>query len=145
MMPVHYKGGSEAMTDVIGGHVDTFMSSMTQALPLIRGGQMKALAVTGDERSPAAPEVPTFAEAGFEGVDIGQWWGLFAPAGTPDEVVATINDAVNQVLSTDATKEFLAKDGGVPTPVEPAEFAATVQDELTKWARIAQEKGIQAQ
>ncbi len=145
MTPVHYKGGSEAMTDVIGGHVDLFMSSMTQALPLIRDGQMNGLAVTGDERAEAASEIPTFAEAGIEGMDIGQWWGIFVPAGTPDEIVAKLNDDINTVLESDETKEFLAKDGAVPTPMEPAAFGDLVQSELQKWAGIAEDAGISAQ
>src|SRR5690606_2229299 len=88
MSPVHYKGGSEAMTDVIGGHADLFMSSMTQALPLIRGGQLRGLMVTSAERSEAAPDIPTAKEAGLEGVDVEQWWGILAPAGTPNEIVS---------------------------------------------------------
>jgi tripartite-type tricarboxylate transporter receptor subunit TctC len=145
MTPVHYKGGSEAMTDVIGGHVDLFMSSMTQALPLIRDGQMNGLAVTGDERAEAAPEIPTFAEEGVEGMNIGQWWGIFAPAGIPDDVVQKLNDDINTVLESDKTKEFLAKDGAVPVPMEPAEFNDFVQSELQKWADIAEKAGIRAQ
>jgi tripartite-type tricarboxylate transporter receptor subunit TctC len=145
MQPVHYKGGSEAMTDVIGGHADLFMSSMTQALPLIRDGQLKGLAVTGDTRSEAAPEIPTFAEAGLQGIDVGQWWGIFVPAGTPDEIVAKLNDDINTVLQTEETKTFLAGEGAVPTPMEEGAFAAHVQEELQKWAAIAQEANIKAQ
>jgi tripartite-type tricarboxylate transporter receptor subunit TctC len=145
MIPVHYKGGSEAMTDVIGGHADLFMSSMTQALPLIRGGQLRGLVVTSDQRASVAPEIPTAEEAGVKGVDIEQWWGILAPAGTPDEIVNKINGDINKVLGTDATKEFLARDAARPTPMSAQAFGKLIQDELQKWRTIAEKANIQAQ
>jgi tripartite-type tricarboxylate transporter receptor subunit TctC len=145
MTPVHYKGGSEAMTDVIGGHADLFMSSMTQALPLIRGGQLRGLVVTSTERASVAPEIPTTAEAGVQGVDVEQWWGILAPAGTPDDVVNKINADINKILATDATKEFLARDAGRPTPMPAAEFGKLIQTELQKWREVAQKADIKAQ
>jgi tripartite-type tricarboxylate transporter receptor subunit TctC len=145
MTPVHYKGGSEAMTDVIGGHADLFMSSMTQALPLIRGGQLRGLVVTSTERASVAPEIPTTAEAGVQGVDVEQWWGILAPAGTPDDVVNKINADLNKILATDATKEFLARDAGRPTPMSAAEFGKLIQSELQKWREVAQKADIKAQ
>lgn len=145
MTPVHYKGGSEAMTDVIGGHVDLFMSSMTQALPLIRGGQMRGLVVTSSERSDAAPDVPTLRESGIDDADIEQWWGIMAPANTPADVVEKINADINRVLSTDETKEFLARDGGRPTPMSASEFADLVKNELKRWREVADEAGIKAE
>jgi tripartite-type tricarboxylate transporter receptor subunit TctC len=145
MTPVHYKGGSEAMTDVIGGHADLFMSSMTQALPLMRGGQLRGLVVTSTERASVAPEVPTAAEIGIKGVDVEQWWGILAPAGTPPDVVTKINADVNKILATDATKEFLARDAGRPTPMSADAFAKLIQDELQKWGEIAQKAGIKAE
>lgn len=145
MTPVHYKGGSEAMTDVIGGHSDLFMSSMTQALPLIRGGQLRGLMVTSDERAAVAPEIPTAKEAGLEGVDVEQWWGILAPAGTPDNIVAKINADINKVLTSDATKEFLARDAARPTPISPEAFGKLIQSELQKWRTVAEKAGIKAQ
>jgi tripartite-type tricarboxylate transporter receptor subunit TctC len=145
MIPVHYKGGSEAMTDVIGGHADLFMSSMTQALPLIRGGQLRGLVVTSQERASVAPEIPTADEAGVKGVDVEQWWGILAPAGTPDNIVNKINQDINKVLATDATKEFLARDAGRPTPMSPEAFGKLIQDELKKWTDIAEKADIKAQ
>jgi tripartite-type tricarboxylate transporter receptor subunit TctC len=145
MTPVHYKGGSEAMTDVIGGHADLFMSSMTQALPLIRGGQLRGLVVTSTERASVAPEIPTTNEAGIPGVDVEQWWGILAPAGTPDDVVNKINADINKILATDATKEFLARDAGRPTPMSAAEFGKLIQAELEKWREVAQKADIKAQ
>jgi tripartite-type tricarboxylate transporter receptor subunit TctC len=145
MTPVHYKGGSEAMTDVIGGHVDLFMSSMTQAIPQIRAGEMTGLAVTGEKRSEAAPELPTLAEAGVEGVDIQQWWGIFAPADTSPEIVAKINADINKVLASEETKKFLARAGGEPVPMSPEEFDAFVDDQLQRWQQVADKAGIRAQ
>jgi tripartite-type tricarboxylate transporter receptor subunit TctC len=106
---------------------------------------LKGLAVTGAERAEATPEIPTLAEAGVEGVNVQQWWGVFAPAGTPDEIVAKINAHINQVLESDETKEFLGRDGGEPWPMTPEEFDAHVDEELQKWAAIAEEAGISAQ
>lgn len=145
MIPVHYKGGSEAMTDVIGGHADLFMSSMTQALPLIRGGQLRGLVVTSDQRASVAPDVPTTDEAGVKGVDVEQWWGILAPAGTPDAIANKINADINKVLETEATKEFLARDAARPTPMSVEAFDKLIHDELQKWSRIAEKANIQAQ
>jgi tripartite-type tricarboxylate transporter receptor subunit TctC len=145
MNAVHYKGGSEAMTDVIGGHSDLFMSSMTQALPLIRGGQLRGLVVTGTERAAVAPEIPTAAEAGVPGVDVEQWWGILAPAGTPDNIVQKLNADINKILSTEATKEFLARDAGRPTPMSADEFGKIIKTELKKWREIAEKADIKAQ
>jgi Uncharacterized protein conserved in bacteria len=145
MTPVHYKGGSEAMTDVIGGHVDSFMSSMTQALPLIRGGQMRGLVVTGTERSAAVPDIPTTDESGIPGVDVEQWWGILAPAKTPADVVEKLNADINAVLSTQETKDFLAKDAGRPTPMSVQEFTDLINAELDKWHDIAQKADIKAE
>ena len=145
MTPVHYKGGSEAMTDVIGGHVDSFMSSMTQALPLIRGGQMRGLVVTSAERSEAVPEIPTANESGISGVDVEQWWGILAPAGTPMEIVEKINADINAVLSTQEVKDFLARDAGRPTPMSVQEFTDLIDSELVKWRDVAQKADIKAE
>lgn len=145
MEPVHYKGGSEAMTDVIGGHVDLFFSSMTQALPLIRGGQMRGLVITGAERSEAVPDIPTTDEAGIAGVDVEQWWSILAPAGTPADIVDKLNADINAVLSTQETKDFLAKDAGRPTPMSVQELTDLINTELDKWSEIAKKAGIKAE
>lgn len=145
MTPVHYKGGSEAMTDVIGGHVDLFMSSMTQALPLIRGGQMRGLVVSSDVRSDVAPDVPTLKESGIDDADIEQWWGIMAPSNTPADIVEKINADINRVLSTDETKAFLARDGGRPTPMSASDYASLVKNELKRWKQVADEAGIKAE
>lgn len=145
MSPVHYKGGSEAMTDVIGGHVDLFMSSMTQALPLIRGGQMRGLVVTGKERSAAVPDIPTADEAGIPGVDVEQWWSILAPAGTPADIVEKLNADINAILSTQETKDFLAREAGRPTPMSVQELTDLINTELDKWRGIAEKAGIVAE
>ncbi|MCS0503717.1 Bug family tripartite tricarboxylate transporter substrate binding protein [Ancylobacter mangrovi] len=142
LTPVHYKGGSEAMTAVIGGHSDMFMSSMTQALPLIRGGQLRGLVVTGKERATVVPDIPTTDEAGIPGVDVQQWWGIMAPAGTPMDVVEKLNADINKVMSTEATKEFLARDAGRPTPMSVQEFSDLISAQLKKWPEVADKAGI---
>ena len=145
MEPVHYKGGSPAMADVIGGHVDLFFSSMTQALPQIRAGLMTGIMVSSEERSPATPDLPTMVEKGLKDAVVNQWWGLFAPAGTPDEIVRKINADLNTIVNSDETKEFLAKDGGTPAPTSVEQFAETVKKETAKWKEIAQEANIKAE
>jgi tripartite-type tricarboxylate transporter receptor subunit TctC len=138
----HYKGGSEAMTDVIGGHVDLYVGSINQMLPQFRAGQLRGLAVTSPERSPAMPDTPTLKEAGIPNSEIQQWWGIMVPAGTPDDVVQKLNADINEVMGSDAGKEFLSKDGAVPSRMTAKEYQAFVSDELTKWKGIAERTGI---
>jgi tripartite-type tricarboxylate transporter receptor subunit TctC len=137
MTPAHYKGGSEAMTDVIGGHVDLYLGSITQMLPQIRAGQMRGLVVTSPERSPSLPDVPTLKESGIANSEVEQWWGIMVPAGTPEAVVTKLNADINAVMGTDETKAFLARDGGTQSLLSQAEFAKFVQDELAKWKSVA--------
>ncbi len=145
MTPVHYKGGSEAMTDVIGGHADLFMSSMSQALPLIRGGQLRGLVITGKQRAEVAADIPTAEELGIKGVDVNQWWGILAPAKTPMDLVEKVNADINTVLASDETKAFLAKDAAQPTPMSVQEFSDLINTELDRWRQIAEKSGIKAE
>lgn len=143
--PVQYKGGTEAVRDVIGGHIDTYFGSLTQVAGQIRSNVITAVAQTGKARAAAAPDLPTFAEAGVEGVDVDQWWGILAPAGTPTEVVARINHDINTILSSEEARQFFAKDGATPTPISPAAFTAMIHDELERWRKVANEAGIKAE
>ncbi|HET8722215.1 MAG TPA: tripartite tricarboxylate transporter substrate binding protein [Nitrospira sp.] len=145
LTPVHYSGGTEAMTDLIGGHVDLYFGTIVQLLPTIEGGQLSGLLVTSPDRSTSLPDVPTPVEAGLAEAQVEVWWGLFAPGGTPDDIINKVNADINSVLSTPEAKEFLAGYGARPASLSAEEFTAHVQDELQKWRRIAEEQEIKAE
>jgi tripartite-type tricarboxylate transporter receptor subunit TctC len=145
MTPVHYKGGAEALVDMIGGHVDLFLSSLPQALPHIKSGALRGLAVASATRADTLPDVPTLAEAGLTGAEIEQWFAVFAPAETPNEVVAKLNADINAVLETQETKDLMSKDGSQPAPGSVEQFSAMVHDELEKWKLVAADANIKAQ
>lgn len=143
LVAVHYQGSSQPLVDLIGGNVDAYFASTTRMLQLVRDGRVKALAITGPARSSAAPDIPTFAEAGFPAAgELVQWWGILAPAGTPDDVIAKINADVSSVMTTDAARGFLANDGGEPNPMTPAEMKSFMEGEFTTWMEIATSAGI---
>lgn len=122
MNAVQYKGGSPAMTDTMGGHIEFSIGSMTQVLPQIRNGMLRGVAVTSAQRSEAAPDIPTFQEAGIKGYEIQQWWGLLGPANVDPAIQAFINASVNKALASKELIEFLAADGGKPKPMSVADF-----------------------
>jgi tripartite-type tricarboxylate transporter receptor subunit TctC len=145
MNAVQYKGGSPAMTDTMGGHIEFSIGSMTQVLPQIRNGMLRGVAVTSAQRSEAAPDIPTFQEAGIKGYEIQQWWGLLGPANVDPAIQAFINASVNKALASKELIEFLAADGGKPKPMSVADFKKLVHDGLIRWAAIAKQTGITAQ
>jgi tripartite-type tricarboxylate transporter receptor subunit TctC len=145
MSAVQYKGGSPAMTDTMGGHIEFSIGSMTQVLPQIRNGTLRGVAVTSSQRSAAAPDMPTFQEAGIKGYDIQQWWGLLGPANVDPAIQQLINSAVNKALASKDVIEFLAADGGTPKPMTVADFRKLVHDGLLRWATVAKQTGITAQ
>jgi len=145
MSAVQYKGGSPAMTDTMGGHIEFSIGSMTQVLPQIRNGTLRGVAVTSSQRSAAAPDMPTFQEAGIKDYDIQQWWGLLGPANVDPAIQQLINSAVNKALASKDLVEFLAADGGTPKPMTVADFRKLVHDGLLRWATVAKQTGITAQ
>jgi tripartite-type tricarboxylate transporter receptor subunit TctC len=145
MNAIQYKGGSPAMTDTMGGHIEFSIGSMTQVLPQIRNGMLRGVAVTSAQRSEAAPDIPTFQEAGIKGYEIQQWWGLLGPANVDPAIQAFINASVNKALASKELVEFLAADGGKPKPMSVADFKKLVHDGLIRWAAIAKQTGITAQ
>jgi tripartite-type tricarboxylate transporter receptor subunit TctC len=145
MSAVQYKGGSPAMTDTMGGHIEFSIGSMTQVLPQIRNGTLRGVAVTSPQRSAAAPDMPTFQEAGIKDYDIQQWWGLLGPANVDPAIQQIINSAVNKALASKDVIEFLAADGGTPKPMTVADFRKLVHAGLLRWATVAKQTGITAQ
>ena len=145
MVAIQYKGGGPAMTDTMGGHIEFSIGSMTQILPQLRNGTLRGIAVTSTQRSDAAPNLPTFQEAGIKNYEIQQWWGLLGPANVPADIQTFINRSVNQALKSDDLIKFLATDGGKTKPMSVADFTALVNDGLKRWDEVAKQTGITAQ
>src|SRR3989475_1562422 len=142
---IPYKGTPEALTDTIAGRVTYFFSPISAALPFVRDGKLIALAVSTAKRSSALPNVPTVAEAGLPGFDYSLWVGLFAPAGTPPEVVDKIARDVRTVAQSADVKERFAALGAEPMPMTPAEFKQFVDAEIAESAKVVKAAGIKAQ
>jgi tripartite-type tricarboxylate transporter receptor subunit TctC len=139
---VPFKGMPEALTEVMTGRVDFSCSSIAPAMPLIRGGQLIALAVTTPKRSSALPEVPTSLEAGYANSDYTFWTGLFAPAKTPREIIERMNQEVQKILSTPAIRERLAQHGVEPMPIAPLAFDALIKGEIDSNIALVKAAGI---
>ena len=136
LMHVPYKGGSQALTDVIGGQVPVVAVNALEALPHIKSGKLRALAVLGARRSGLLPEVPTIAESGFPGFEASVWYGLMAPAATPRPVLARLTAATLKAAASPAVRERLAAAGGEVTPLDAAAFAAHLAAERERYARL---------
>lgn len=138
---VPYKGGAPAMTDLLGGQVQMMFDNMASALPQIKAGKLKAFAVTTPTRSALAPDLPTMAQAGVKDFDVFTWWGLFAPAGTPPEIVKRLSAEVGKALANAELKEKWLATGAEPSPTSPEAFAAFIAKELPKYAKIVKDSG----
>ncbi|MBT2302730.1 tripartite tricarboxylate transporter substrate binding protein [Variovorax paradoxus] len=138
---VPYKGVAPAINDVLGGQLPIVFASLPSALPHIKAGKLRALAVSGDKRSPALPEVPAIAESvpGYNGT---LWIGLFAPAGVPQDVLAKLQDATQKAMAARDLREKLDQQGvEIAAPTSPEQFAKLLQDDIAKWARIVKASG----
>lgn len=142
---VPFKGGAEAMTEVLAGRVDFFFGPIALVLAQIREGKLIALAVNGAKRSPALPDVPTTAEAGINDAEYPIWFGLFAPAGTPREIVERLSRETLKALQTPKVRERLAGLGVDPMPMSPDEFAVYVHREVALNASLARKAGLKAE
>jgi tripartite-type tricarboxylate transporter receptor subunit TctC len=139
---IAYKGTGPATTDLIAGHVQLSMPNTLTAAPFLRAGKLRALGVTSLKRAAALPDVPTIAEAGLPGYEAIQWYGLFAPAGTPREIVNRVQAEVAKALLLPEVGERLAADGAEPVGNRPEEFAAYIKAELDKWGRVVRESKL---
>jgi len=138
---VPYKGGAPATQALLAGDTQFMFDNLANAMPQVKAGKLKALAVTTAERSKLAPELPTMAEAGLAGFDISTWFGLLAPAGTPKDVIAKWNAEVTKILNAPDMRERLTAQGAEPAPTTPEQFAAFIQSEIPKYARIVKISG----
>jgi tripartite-type tricarboxylate transporter receptor subunit TctC len=146
MRHIPYKGGPPAFQDVIGGQVDFFIAAMDAAMAQIKkGGRLRALGLTSATRSDAAPEIPTLAEEGFPKLDINLWYGVWAPAGTPDAIVHKINADINRAVQSPEIKAIYAKYGVSATPMTPEAFSKFVRNQMALFKQIAQQARIEPQ
>jgi tripartite-type tricarboxylate transporter receptor subunit TctC len=144
MVPVAYKGGTPAMTDLMAGHIQLYHGGLAAVLPLIKAGKIKGLGVTSRQRSPAAPQIPAIAETlpGFEAVI---WYGVLGPAGMPPDITARLNTAVNAVMSDPEVVKKLELDAVTAKNATPQEFSKLVSDDLARWAEVARTAGIKGE
>jgi tripartite-type tricarboxylate transporter receptor subunit TctC len=142
MVHVPYKGNVPALTDLIAGQTSLLFATMPTALPHVHSGRLRALAVTSSSRSPAAPELPTIAEAALPGYAVTNWIGFFAPAGTPRDIVTKLNAEVVHVMQAPEIQKRLAAEGAKFSPWTPEQFGAFVKAEQTKWAKVVKDAGI---
>jgi tripartite-type tricarboxylate transporter receptor subunit TctC len=142
MTHIPYRGSGPALLDMIGGNVDVMFDNLPSAMPQIKGGKLKAFAVTSAERSAAMPELPTVEEAGkLKGFEASSWFGLLAPAGTPPEIVSRIQQEVAKALATPAIKEKMLAQGAIPSGNTPQQFAQLIDSEIAKWAQVVKASG----
>ena len=140
---VAYKGGAPAMNDVLGGQIAANMAVISNALPLLQTGKLRALAVTGAVRSPALPEVPTLIESGYRDVLVTEWFGVFLPARASADVTARLNAAVRDALHTKTVQDVLAKASfDAAPPVSPVEFGRMLKSEIDRWGGIVKASGF---
>jgi tripartite-type tricarboxylate transporter receptor subunit TctC len=138
---VPYKGGAPAITDLIGGQVNMMIEVMPNAYQHVKGGKIRALAVTTAQRSAVAPDIPTLVESGVAGFEVSAWDGLWAPAGTPQPIIDRLNEAVRKSLEDPAIKDALFQRGAEPVPSTPSALAAHVASETARWAKVVKESG----
>jgi len=141
LVHVPYKGAAPAVADLLAGQVQLMFDNLASALPNVKAGRLRALAVTTLRRSPQVPELPTIAESGLPGFDVSTWFGVFAPAGTPRPVVAKLNRELTAILGLPEVRDRLATLGAEPAPNTPEEFAAFVRAELAKYGKVVKASG----
>jgi tripartite-type tricarboxylate transporter receptor subunit TctC len=141
MNHVPYKGSTPALTDLIGGQVQVMIGNLPPMLPHVKAGKLRALAVTTAKRYPGLPDVPTVAESGLAGYETVAWFGLFAPAGTPRDIVVRLNKEVNAIIAQPEIRERLLAIGMEPMPGTPEDFAARQAGDIAKWKRVVAESG----
>lgn len=141
MVHVPYKGSGQAITDLVGGHVKVMISGMASTLPHVKTGKLRGLATTGAKRTPATPDLPTIAESGFPGFEASSWFGVLAPARTPRPVIARLHADIVKSLQQPDVRQRLENVGFEIVGGTPDEFAAYIQSEIRKWAKVVKASG----
>ena len=142
MLHVPYRGVAPAITDVIGGQVDSAFSSVPSVLQMVQTDKVRALAISSAKRVAAAPGIPTIAESGFPGFDVNPWWGILAPAGIDVTIVRKINEDVADILRTKEMIDFLAAQGAEPLITSPEAFLKLLEADVVTWARVVKSAGV---
>jgi tripartite-type tricarboxylate transporter receptor subunit TctC len=140
---VPYRGIGPAFADILGGQTQAMLPGLAAALPHIKAGKVKPLAVTGNKRHPLVPDVPTFEELGFAGFDGVQWYGIVGPANVPAPIVTRLNDEINRMLASADFRERLSSEALEPMPMTPDQFGIYIRDDVARWSKLAKERGIQ--
>ena len=138
---VPYKGAAQALTDVISGNVELYMSSVPTLIGQIKNNKLRPLAVSSAKRVDDLPNVPTINESGYKGFDAVTWFGLLAPAGTPKDVIAKLNTEFNKALQNPELRKKLGDEGADPAGGSPEQFAALIKDEIPRWGKVVKESG----
>jgi tripartite-type tricarboxylate transporter receptor subunit TctC len=139
---IPYKGGAPALNDLLGGHVDIYVSSLPQVLQLAQSGQANALAVTSARRAPQLPDVPTLDESGIAGFDLASWWGIVGPAGMPANVVNALNAEIGKMLASPELSKFLTSEGAEAETMTPQQFGDLMRKETQRWIDVARQANI---
>lgn len=142
---VPYKGTGQALTDLVGGHIQASWGTMPPTLPHIKAGRLKGLTVGSLKRTKAIPELPTVAELGYPGYEAGSWFGVLAPAGTPRPIITRLSKEVNAALAAPELNERLSAEGAEPAANTPEQFAAFIKAELVKWGKVTRAAKIEPQ
>jgi tripartite-type tricarboxylate transporter receptor subunit TctC len=145
VMIVQFKGGGPAMIDQLGGHSQISLGSLIQTLPHIQSGKFRVLGTGGSKRSAILPNVPTIAEAGVPGYEATNWWGILAPAGTPQAVVDRLSKELSVILTSEDTKKMFLNEGAEVDHLGPAEFGQFISAEIAKWGRVVKEADIKVE
>ena len=145
MVHVPFKGATEALTALLGGQLDLMFASLSSSISLIKSGRLKAFAVTGAQRSPSIPELPTMAEAALPGYAAAAWFGIVGPAGVPQPVVTTLNSVTLAALDTQDVKNRLFASGVEVRTSTPEEFARLIESEMRKWAKVVKDSGAKVE
>jgi tripartite-type tricarboxylate transporter receptor subunit TctC len=144
LVHVPFKGNAEVLNALLGGHVKSHFALTASTLQYVRSGAVRAIAVTTEKRLPDLPDVPSIAELGYPGYEISSWQGVFAPAGTPKEIVGRLNHEIVTMLKTPEVQARIRREGAIPIGSSPDEFAARFLSEVEKWARVVKSAGLAA-
>ena len=144
MAHIAYKGGAPAMLDLVGGNVQLVFSTLSTATAAIEGNRVRALAVAGSQRFPGMPDLPTMSEAGLKGFEVNNWYGLFAPAGTPKDIIARVSADAAKALAMADVKKRLMDSGIIAVSSSPEAFAAYIRAETDKWGKVIRSANIKA-
>jgi tripartite-type tricarboxylate transporter receptor subunit TctC len=139
---IPYKGGAQALNDLAGGQAEVMFNGMLATLPVVKGGKLRALAVSSDQRWPSLPDLPTVAESGFPGFLTGSWQGLLAAGSTPPDLVARLNAEFTKALNQPDVREKLTAQGAEPRPMRPEQLGEFLRVETVKWAQVVKDAGI---